>query len=170
MVVEKSGAISFWSVDQLRAVAPTPERLRSFQRFINRIGPLGGVTFSRGSAEKIIFHKTPASQDWLMYDDALKNCREIFFDKKNYFVFNKTQMVRISNNARSRTKGYVLAARARFASRGMRRMAARLYCSHGAADLAPLIRVRHRWLKRAICELLARFPRMTGQEAENDRR
>ncbi|WP_293718245.1 glycosyltransferase [Stappia sp.] len=163
LVMEPGGAVSFWHVRRLVEVAKTTARLRAYQRFINRIGPLGGMIFSRRAAEAITFHRTAASQDWLMYDDALASSEHVHFDDKNYFIFNKTQTIRISNNARSRAKGYVFAARARFRSRRMRRFAARIYCAHGAGELAPVINVRHRWLKRIACELLARHPILAGR-------
>ena len=158
LVVEPDGATTFWPVSRLSEVATTTPRLLAYQQFINRIGPLGGVIFSRRAAEAITFHRAAASQDWLMYDGALAKSRTIHFDNRNYFIFNKTQSIRISNNARARAKGYIFAANQRFRSRRMRKLAARLYCAHGARELAPVIEVRHRWLKRVACEVLARFP------------
>jgi hypothetical protein len=163
LVVEPDGATTFWPVSRLTEVARTAPRLLAYQQFINRIGPLGGVIFSRQAAEAITFHRAAASQDWLMYDGALAKSRTIHFDNQNYFIFNKTQKTRISNNARARAKGYIFAANKRFRSRRMRRIAARLYCAHGARELMPVIEVRHRWLKRVACEVLARFPQLARQ-------
>lgn len=165
LIVAKNGLVSFWSANKIQKVGSTVQRLLSFQRFINRIGPLGGVTFGRRAAQHIVFHKTPASQDWLMYDDVLYVAKNIYFDLQNYFLFNNHSTLRISNNARSRAKGYVFAARHRFKNRRMQRLATRLYCAHGADDLAPLVLVRHRWLKRTLCEILARFPLLTGRRS-----
>jgi glycosyltransferase involved in cell wall biosynthesis len=163
LVVGPDGTNTFWPVSRLSTIASSIPRLRAYQQFINRIGPLGGVTFSRRAAEAIMFHRTSASQDWLMYDDALQQSREIYFDSANYFIFNKTQNIRISNNARARAKGYVFVANQRFRSRRMRKLAARLYCAHGARELAPVIDVRHRWLKRIVCEILARYTSLARQ-------
>lgn len=162
VVVTPDGTASFWPVSRLSAVARSLDRLRRYQRFINCMGPLGGVTFSRRAAEAITFHRTSASQDWLMYDDALASAGAISCDNTNYFIFNKTQKIRISNNARARARGYVFAARTRFQSRRMRRLVARIYCAHAANELDPVIKVRHRWLKRFACELLARYPILAG--------
>jgi glycosyltransferase involved in cell wall biosynthesis len=156
LVVEADGTVAFWSVRRVADVAKTPTHLRSYQRFINRIGPLGGVTFSRKAAEAITFHRSSASQDWLMYDGALAAGDAVYFDLMNYFIQKKTNDIRISNNARLRARGYIFAANTRFSSPRMRRLAARLYCVHGATVLSPIVDVRYRWLKRMMCEILAR--------------
>ena len=156
LVMEVDGTIAFWSVKRVANIAKTPAHLRSYQRFINRIGPLGGVTFSRKAAEAITFHRSSASQDWLMYDGALAASGAVHFDSKNYFVQNRTSNIRISSNAWSRARGYVFAANVRFSSPRMRRFAARLYCVHGTTVLSPIVNVRYRWLKRLMCEIFAR--------------
>lgn len=158
LTLERDGAVGFWSADRLRRAAQRPATLRRRQRFVNRIGPLGGVTFSRRAAQALRFHPCRASQDWLMYDDALSVCAHIRPEPGTYFVFDRRGSARISRNPMSRARGYVFAARRRFAAPWLRRLAARLYCAHGAAEMAPRFTVRRRWFKRALCELFARAP------------
>ena len=155
---ERNETLSLPSVKKLTRLATDPKYLAHSQYFVNSIGPLGGVTISKQIADQIAYHNISASQDWSMYDSVLRMTNSIVVDNTNYFIFIKHKGVRISNNSLRRARGYVSVAKHRFRTNKQQRLAARLYCCHGAEDLKPRIIVKHRILKRLICALFASTP------------
>lgn len=135
------------TTNRLSKIVCNVDRLRKVQYIINRLGPLGGVTFRRRIVEKFQFHNVRASQDWLMYDDALALTQNVLLDPSNYFIFNKRNSDRISKKPMNRLRGYVSVARKRFNSKATQKFMARIYCVQGARDLAGFVNIKYYFVK-----------------------
>lgn len=151
------GQIKLSRPEKLARLSISAKKFARAQQFVNLIGPLGGVTFSRRVVEKFSFHEIAASQDWLMYDEALRMDPKIVLDPANYFISIKGGHSRISTNPMSRARGYISAAKYRFNGRRSRKFVARIYCAHGYRDLFPLINVKYIAAKRILCIALIKF-------------
>lgn len=133
-------------------------RFRHYQLFQNAIGPLGGVTFHRRVIEVGDIPDVPASQDWLMYDAALVRARKVAVRDDVHFVFRTFGGDRISGRPLRRVKGFIAAARRRFAGRRAQRLATILYCAVAGPGVARIANARPAWLWRALCRRLALSP------------
>lgn len=104
------------------------------QKFTNVIGPLGGVSFRRRVARHFSFHDVPASQDWLMYDEALLQARKVHYLEATYFVFRDLEIDRISSSPERRLSGYSAAAKLRFKSKLFQYIAKQIYIAGAPRD------------------------------------
>lgn len=74
-------------------------------KFDNCFGPLGGVTFSRRSVEKMRFNDLKSCQDWDMYLDAIDSNSVIVQDENFFFIKNETSTARISSHINKKVLG-----------------------------------------------------------------
>ena len=87
------------------------DKIASRLLYRNCLGPLGGVTFSRQSIEKIQFKNLSSCQDWQMYIEAIKHAKVLVSRPDIKFIFNKTGDDRISHNPRKKILGHLQLSR-----------------------------------------------------------
>jgi len=88
-----------------------PKKIQSRLIYRNCMGPLGGVTFSRGILEKVDFKPFSSCQDWQMYIDAIRHAEMISSRPDIKFIFNKMGDDRISHNPKKKILGHLQLAR-----------------------------------------------------------
>ncbi|WP_057462820.1 glycosyltransferase family A protein [Pseudovibrio sp. POLY-S9] len=155
VVDEKNRKVTFIDAKRLSKICKNIPRLKRLQFLVNRVGPLGGVTFHRRIVTNLPFHDVRASQDWLMYDDALASANLVSVDPHNFFIFRKKEIDRISRNPNNRLRGYISAAQRRFKSRRSRKLIARLYCVQGASELNEVLDIKFLNLKLLLIGIVA---------------
>ena len=146
-----SPPISLVLNDRMRNFEGNPKELAKLQYVVNIIGPLGGVTFRRNLVENFSFHNIRASQDWVMYDEALLFSRYLKYTNKTYFISRKFDENRISDNSYNRIRGYISTSKLRFGNLFYQKIFSRLYCTYGKEIIREKITVKYFWFKmRAI--------------------
>lgn len=88
-----------------------PNKIQSRLVYRNCMGPLGGVTFSRRTLEKIDFKSLSSCQDWQMYIEAIQHAKLLVSRPDIKFIFNKMGDDRISHNPRKKILGHLQLAK-----------------------------------------------------------
>lgn len=88
-----------------------PIKTRQRLNYENCLGPLGGITFSKETVQKMHFHNLPSCQDWDMYLDAIDQHTNITCDWSNYFIKNDELPDQISKDSKKKLLGLLRLAR-----------------------------------------------------------
>ncbi|MDD7911505.1 glycosyltransferase family 2 protein [Pseudovibrio exalbescens] len=120
--------------EELAKLVHKPKLFTNVQRYMNIVGPLGGVSFRRRVVNNLSFHDVPASQDWLMYDEALTQSRKVEYLQTTHFIFRDLAIERISNSSERRLSGYRAAAKLRFKSWLLQYIAMQIYIAGAPRD------------------------------------
>ena len=86
-------------------------KIRHRLQYNNCLGPLGGLTFSRRSVNKMRFGDLPSCQDWDMYLDALDFDTHIVVTEKSVFIKNDYCDGQISQSCRKKLRGFMMLGR-----------------------------------------------------------
>ncbi len=116
----------------LASAADDPLRVKHYLRFENCVGPLGGVTFSRQSAERLSFPDLPSCQDWHMVFEALWARARIRVREDVAFAQDQDGSDRISGNPAAKRAGLAAALALMNPNPAARRLALAAALRHAA--------------------------------------